>query len=318
MCLIIYAPESATPIPDEWIDSGWQANSHGAGYMFATGGKLVVRKPFYKLKELKEAYATDHKQYGKVSAFVMHFRWSTHGTREVENVHPHILAGGDVGLVHNGILSDFTPPYKSEMSDTAFFCSTVLMGRTPLQLLSEEFAKSLEDMIGTGNKLVLMDSDGNVTIPNLSQGVWDGNCWLSNASYLPSPGTKWVNKTWTPSVVSDIARGMSFGEWRKEDYNEYPEEEDGAKLPMAYQKDIPSYDDGADDECREVIEDIEDLLFARLEDLTPAQEHRLSDLVDWWMEQEALESEVDQRWESYRKMEQDADNLFANAMAKEA
>ena len=88
-----------------------------------------------------------------------------------------------MGLVHNGILSDFLPPKGAKVSDIVWFCKTVLMGRERDQLMSDPFGKVLAEMIGGGNKLVLMDNAGNVSIVNESAGVWDGSCWFSNDCY---------------------------------------------------------------------------------------------------------------------------------------
>jgi hypothetical protein len=179
MCLIIAQEIGDTIVEPEVIRSAWDHNPDGAGYMFCDGDTLIVRKPFFKLKELRRAYHADFAQFGGVSPFILHFRWSTHGAKDETNTHPHILASGRVGLVHNGILP-FEPPKGSTISDTVFFCRTVLAHRQPDQLVSVKYGKTLEQMIGVGNKLVLLANSGKLSIVNEKVGSWDGLRWYSN------------------------------------------------------------------------------------------------------------------------------------------
>lgn len=207
MCLAIYQPLGDSPISDEQLLNGWNANPHGAGFMFAADGKLIIRKAFYKLADLRKAYVADHQAYGQSSPFVLHFRWATHGNRSAGNVHPHALANGDVGLVHNGVLYDFDFGHRDD-SDTVTFCKTILACRSAENLMSEELNIRLAEIIEWGNKLVLMDGRGNVSIVNAIEGVWEGDRWYSNTDYLPpKPKEKHV---WSPLNVGPIERGTSF------------------------------------------------------------------------------------------------------------
>lgn len=169
--------------------SAWSTNSDGAGYMFVANGSLVIRKPFFKLKQLVAAYEKDHKRYGTESPFVIHFRLSTHGSNSKLNTHPHSLAAGTVGMAHNGILHNFVPALKNE-SDTVFFARTVLEGRSMRQLMDPKWGKTLEGIIGWGNKLVFLDRHKNLLIVNESRGDWNGMSWYSNDSWT------WHTKVW--------------------------------------------------------------------------------------------------------------------------
>jgi hypothetical protein len=179
MCVIVCQSIGADMLGRSALSQMWQANPDGAGYMFAYEGILYVRKPYYKLRELVRAYTEEHKEYGAYSPFVLHFRVATHGSKNEENTHPHILANGEAGLVHNGILS-FDPPMSADISDTVFFCRTVLAERATAQLTDDKFAGLLGEMIGPSNKLVIMDNAGNASIVNEGQGMWDGDNWFSN------------------------------------------------------------------------------------------------------------------------------------------
>jgi hypothetical protein len=186
MCLAVFQPKGDAALDRDILKNGWTANPDGAGYMFAADGKLVIRKPFYSLKRLRKAYYKDHAAFGATSHFVVHFRYATHGDNSTVNIHPHILGDGRAGLVHNGIL-DIEPPATSDLSDTAFFCRTILACREPAQLTSGVFGGELAEMIGPANKFILMDECGNVSIVNADSGVWDGSRWFSNSGYKDIP-----------------------------------------------------------------------------------------------------------------------------------
>lgn len=193
MCVIVAMPKGLT-VEDDILRQCWDDNDDGAGYMFATEGRLVVRKPFFKFPDLLAAYKRDSAKYGEESAFVVHFRWATHGASNELNTHPHILCGGRVGMVHNGIFAD-TPPQNSGISDTVYFCRTVLAKRQPSQLLGRRFREYLEDMIGY-NKVVMMDYEGKISIVNAVLGDWVDGVWFSNLNFLAP--RKWVSTGWVP------------------------------------------------------------------------------------------------------------------------
>jgi hypothetical protein len=150
----------------------------------------MVRKPFFKLKEMREAYEADHKKYGVDSNFAIHFRFSTHGKKDETCTHPHLICNGQVGLMHNGILDMLDVP-RHDISDTVFFCRTVLAQRDAKQVMSKEFSALLAEMIGSFNKFILMNRDGNVMIVNDTSGYWkdsqslvkDHKRWFSNSNY---------------------------------------------------------------------------------------------------------------------------------------
>lgn len=184
MCVIAVQPKGNPTLSEDILSNCWWNNPHGAGYMFTSGGVLTIRKPFFKLKDLISAYVSDHRQHGHSSPFVLHFRWMTHGKKNELNTHPHVLADGEVGLVHNGVL-DFDPP-STKISDTVFFCRTVLAKRAASQLVGKKFNALLGEMIGKHNKFVLMDGNGKLSIVNEKQGLYDNRVWWSNNTYKNS------------------------------------------------------------------------------------------------------------------------------------
>lgn len=187
MCMMSLQLPGSEILSDEAIYNSWSNNKDGAGFMFCKEGQLCIEKPFFKLSAFKRAYKAAFAQYGAISPFVCHFRWSTHGKNTDDNTHPHVLADGMVGLAHNGILHHFDPPAGFYCSDTAWFCNTVLAGRHQDQLMNKDFGEWLEWLIGFGNKFLLLCGDGRYSIIGEDQGVWDDGVWYSNHGYCTPP-----------------------------------------------------------------------------------------------------------------------------------
>ena len=182
MCLLIAQKIGAEIIPTAHLREGWKGNKDGAGYCFVKDGRIETKK-FTRLKPFLAEYRADHTEFGGVSPFIVHLRFSTHGGVSAENTHPFPLANGRVAFAHNGMLCEFESPRKDE-SDTRFFARTVLARRSASQLMSGEFIEWLGDIIGDGNKFALISDDGTLAIVNVSRGHWIGDTWYSNHDYI--------------------------------------------------------------------------------------------------------------------------------------
>lgn len=180
MCLISFSP-SGIIIPENHIRTAWNnGNNDGAGYAFVADGRLIVRKPFWKLGKLIRSYQSDSKDNPN-SPFLLHLRLATDGGKNRKNTHPFSLANDSVVLAHNGILSLYSG--HKTISDTRLFCETVLVDRPGSQLTGKPFNSILAKMIGQGNKLVLLGNDGRYSIVNESCGNWNDGIWYSNENY---------------------------------------------------------------------------------------------------------------------------------------
>lgn len=178
MCIAIYKPEGKL-IPYDTLKRCFNANSDGAGYMFHKNGKLHVFKGYFTMEDFWKAYKKDQKK-----ECVIHFRIKTHGEINEENCHPYRV-NDNLAFVHNGVISGYTDPKKS---DTWLFNEDILQPFVRrwgnLEIFEDPIKKLIESRIGY-SKLIFMDNQGNTKIFNEDKGNWDDGVWYSNNSYKP-------------------------------------------------------------------------------------------------------------------------------------
>lgn len=199
MCIIVAVPNEET-IPEATLSTCWEANPHGAGYMFADGKEVIIRKGFMDFDSFMEDYNTLDKQ-----PHVIHFRIATHGTTDGDNTHP-FRVSSKLAFAHNGIINGVSNK-QDKMSDTWHFNEELLK---PLSAYDGKFYKRevnvrlLENFIGS-SKLAFLNSGGDITLFNEKQGGWDNGVWYSNKSYKktkqvpyekPSTYNKWRDRGW--------------------------------------------------------------------------------------------------------------------------
>jgi glucosamine--fructose-6-phosphate aminotransferase (isomerizing) len=90
-----------------------------AGVAIAADGKLVVHKRKGKVRELESVLPAEVP--GSVG--IAHTRWATHGAPSDLNAHPHVDAGGRIGVVHNGIIENAADLKRKLQADGVVFVS---------------------------------------------------------------------------------------------------------------------------------------------------------------------------------------------------
>lgn len=178
MCIIIAVP-SGKNVSKQTIKRCWQNNPDGGGFMYNKDSKVKVFKELNSFNRYYKEYTRAKEENGK-SAFVLHFRISTHGVINETNCHP-FLVSPSLGFAHNGIIS--AAPYSKNFSDTFMFNETILKQLPSGFLGKKVYTDLLTNYIGYGSKLAFLDFKGNITLVNESAGVWDEGIWYSNKGY---------------------------------------------------------------------------------------------------------------------------------------
>lgn len=219
MCLAIYQPAGVS-IPESHLREGFNNNPHGAGFMyFDEKGKVQTFKSMH-FDAFIDEYEAAWAMHGKHSPFSVHFRWATHGTQDINNVHPFKM-NEHVAVLHNGIIDCKIQDKK--MSDTAAFVRDYL-GNLPRNWQDNEFLFDMVEQYCVGSKLVVMTSDPDAEycayIVNEDAGHWHENVWYSNASYscykpkgmVTYKSAKVSAETFEEETLYDIAECYLCGE----------------------------------------------------------------------------------------------------------
>lgn len=208
MCVIVVQPKGKYLDKDTAV-AAWGKNPDGGGYAYVDdNGNMVT----FKSMEFNSFWSSfeQARSTNRDKNFLVHFRIATHGTVDLDNVHPFALPDGGV-LAHNGIIHGVDDP-KDGRSDTRMFIDTVLP-----ELGDFWYAKNyLNDMVGEWvgwSKFAILDPDGEVWLVNGNKGTWRNGLWYSNDHHFPSKRTttyKVVNKSASKNSSDPLERAKLF------------------------------------------------------------------------------------------------------------
>lgn len=184
MCIIAYKPAGQS-IDRKTLEICYKNNSDGAGFMYPCEGKVLINKGHFSFDSFWKAWEKTEKIHGDKLPVVFHFRISTAGKVDKVNCHPHRITQ-DLAFVHNGILQCVDVPKKSHVSDTILYRDIFLQGMRSKSLRDELLFRIMGDQIGSWNKFVFMNGQGEVAFANEDSGLWDGGIWYSNSTYKPA------------------------------------------------------------------------------------------------------------------------------------
>lgn len=107
MCGIVgyIGPKNATPIIMNGLKKLEYRGYDSAGIAVLENGNIEVRRDAGKLDRLNQLV---QESPVKGNLGIGHTRWATHGEPNIRNAHPHLGMTGDVVLVHNGIVENFS------------------------------------------------------------------------------------------------------------------------------------------------------------------------------------------------------------------
>jgi hypothetical protein len=198
MCIIAVKPKGKT-ISKEILENCWQRNPDGAGIMYAVNGKIYVSKELHSFEKFYKQFK--HIDNSIDTNIVVHFRIATSGGVNERNIHPFKISD-EAYFCHNGIL-DIEVPRESKDNDTRIY-NNVILKQLPKDFYNNQAILQLIQMsIGSNNKFVIMDKDGNYHILNEEAGQWDDGIWYSNSSYKPYSYKKSVYTGWSDDWYDD-------------------------------------------------------------------------------------------------------------------
>lgn len=179
MCIIIYQPRAAQPIPESRLRESFTANPDGWGLMWNNGRKFFYDKGVQDFPSFLAAY-WGAQQFGNEVA--VHFRTASSVRIDVAACHPHLVEPG-FGFMMNGNFFEFQKyfgkGYADDQTDAERFNQVVL--RKLLRRDGSEKAFDLLEKYVVGNqvKVLLMDAESSLII-NDQAGEWKDGHWYSN------------------------------------------------------------------------------------------------------------------------------------------
>ncbi len=122
MCGIVgyIGPKNATPIIMNGLKKLEYRGYDSAGIAVLENGGIEIRRDAGKLERLSQL-VQDSPLKGNLG--IGHTRWATHGEPSTRNAHPHLGMTGDVVVVHNGIVENFSALKDELESEGAQFKS---------------------------------------------------------------------------------------------------------------------------------------------------------------------------------------------------
>jgi glutamine phosphoribosylpyrophosphate amidotransferase len=177
MCVIaISKPGKRLPTRSE-LESMWRQNPHGAGFMVARDGHVVIQKGFMTFQSFDKALSAEN--FSRSDSVIYHFRISTQAGVSAAMTQPFPVTRSlaklkstsavcNVGIAHNGIIPLTTDSSETEYSDTALFISKYISKylyrfiRSGNDILSPETAEIICALAGAGSRFALMNGRGEV------------------------------------------------------------------------------------------------------------------------------------------------------------
>ena len=175
MCIIISKDKKCDRLPTvEELTNCFEYNKDGAGFMYVNDGKVIIEKGFMTLTDFLSRFKNLCDIYNdfKNKSLVIHCRIGTSSGNTPENTHPYAITTKekklhklydetDLAVVHNGIISAYTPKNKNAtVNDTQKFILEYLAPihkhyKTAYKM--EKFRDGIKNI--TNSKFVFLDAN---------------------------------------------------------------------------------------------------------------------------------------------------------------
>ena len=172
MCVIACSPSGVRQPSTYDLVQMWRANPHGAGYMYASGGKVYIHKGFMLLQDFLHAVQMEH--FTRADAVVYHFRIATQAGICSEMTHPFPLSSSlemhkaldlccSVGIAHNGIIPLTSDRNEKEFSDTSLFIARYItkLIRSRSDFNNPDVKKMVSALAGP-SRFAMLDGSGQI------------------------------------------------------------------------------------------------------------------------------------------------------------
>ena len=192
MCIICVSKPGVRQPDENTIRTMFYRNPHGAGYMFARGGRVIIHKGFMNPDDYLRAIREEH--FTVSDSVVYHFRISTQAGVSPEMTHPFPLSNRParlrkldlrcrVGVAHNGVIPLTSDPSNERYSDTAIFITDYLSHiiRRRADLRDQRVLDSIFQI--AQSRFAIMDGGGYIA--TVGKFIDERGLLFSNASYLP-------------------------------------------------------------------------------------------------------------------------------------
>lgn len=192
MCVICVSEKGVRQPTKATLQTCFQHNPDGAGYMYARNGKVIIHKGFTTFEDFWRAVRQE--SFTKDDPVVYHFRIGTQGAGP-EMTHPFPLDRSaynlkaldltcPIGVAHNGIIRATCE--QSEYSDTALYIARYLVKliRNPGDM-ADPYIADLIEMTTSGSRLAILNGFGDILRTGPGWVSEEGGLWYSNTSYKP-------------------------------------------------------------------------------------------------------------------------------------
>ena len=197
MCVIAYKPAAAAFPSKKILQTCFNNNPDGGGFMFAAGGQVHIIKGLMSFAAFYKELRAARRVYGDNIPYVLHFRITKQAGVRRDCTHPFPLSDkmehlrklkttARIGIAHNGIIQLTSSYYTRQIthSDTMEFITDYLslIIDSPDYYKNPKTLKLIERL--AGSRLAILDGGGHCEI--IGEGwVADGGVLYSNASYKP-------------------------------------------------------------------------------------------------------------------------------------
>lgn len=184
MCVAIYIPAGAT-VAENILRGVFKRNDDGVGVAWSDGQKLDIWRTMNDINGVV-TLVQNLRDYPTL----VHFRYATHGTVTMDNVHPFWLDERRRAVVaHNGVIQIGT---ANDESDTRAFVRHVL-GQMRDGWWNNPVTMTQIEKLLNGSRIIIMEDDGRAHILNKHAGdVSADKVWFSNSQWkeFVSPDAK--------------------------------------------------------------------------------------------------------------------------------